>query len=356
MTRVLTSRHCHLVISGFTRHHYSNLNAVPLAIIALMASFLNLWQHFRFTEEQLGKVRKVTTGCDTLIYFHDVRIQHMPSISISLRIRVSVGYDPWRGKYVVDFWLDFKDLPHVDFIGGYFDFCWPQKENDWISFSRSGSFDRDGTQKSDGLVEGTKVISIFECRELKEFAFSMYFDVQQIAFKSGPLEDIDNLSPLKGYGRHQWIIDGEELSKLIQGDEVVRGYLDGGWDLYLWNRLRFGDLSLYLRSPFVPLYVSEFDVRIKGIGTIQNKRNKSTYDLRCNAGKTRRFEFENVIHKNINYPPTVLDLTYNQVQMASSITLEIEWEVIKVVGFEEDVDCSDVDKSVWKDLGICMEK
>lgn len=347
MTHVLTSRQCELILSGFTRHHYPNANAVPVAIITLMTTFFNMWQHFRFTKEQLEKLRNVSPDHETFILLHDVEI--IPNISISLGIRVSVVYHSKinTGQYDVHFSLDFAESMYISVIGGYFDIQWKRAEFGYVHFSRSID------HIYDGLVQLEEVMPLSECRSLTDFAFSIYFDVQQIKFADWTgIENIDNLSPLRGCGRYQWIIEGEELLRLKRS-QYISVSMDG-WNLFLSVKSHFvSNATLHLNASFKPLEVSGFETRITGMCTVTDERCGNGYNLRRKAGKSRRIEFQSSgVHlAGFCYSDFEIDLDCKSISKASSITFEMEWEIVSV----NDLDCNAVDKSAWRDSGICME-
>lgn len=371
MGRVLTSRQCRLAVSWFTRHEYPDENAVPLAIIYLMASFLNLWQYFRFTEEQLEKLRTISSRGDIrFIPIQDVRV-----LNRDFKLQIIARARPVRDRnkiigYGVYLELDCDrytdDQLDVEMIAGYFGIQPGKFEAGWVHFDRNFRLNDCPIFFQPGFDELTGYIPLSHCRSLDLCHFSIYFDVQQITFyKDSGIENISNpLPPLKGYGRHKWIIEDKELF-VFQLCGTTRMNMEEGWCLLL--QYRAGSIQMNLHHPFLPADVDGYDVKITGMSIVKNRRNDTKYHLRAKSGAARRTEFEHILtfppfrdqeSYTTNWRTLKIGFNYKHLCMASSITLEVQWEIIKL--FEEDSNGEwvELDKSSWirGQKGIDMTK
>ena len=197
MTRALLTQECIVVTSGFIRRSYSKINDVPIVIMDMISSFLNLWQYCKISEDFLQtvwkKILKSKYG-EVFVHFFDVVIGN---ISFGVGISASESGEfasEHQGamKLAIDAWVK----PHFDvhFIGGYFDISWEPCESTDIAFSR---FVSESGRIMLKMIEHTLFFS--DCNPLKTYTFAIYFDIQQIAFDHEQKENIDNLSPLKSY-------------------------------------------------------------------------------------------------------------------------------------------------------------
>ena len=219
MSFVSTTGGCELRVSGYTRKHYPNWSAVPVAIIALMSTFIDLWQRYRLTKDQLLKLHQVSDDISIVIPFTTVSIYN-----ISFQLCISATLPAESSEVELEFVAERPD--HIEFIGGYFYCCSRGFERQFIPYQRSI---QDGEHV---YLDDFRTIPLSECKTLSDLAFSIYFDVQQIKYaETVGIDNLDNFPPLKGYGECQVVIEEEDLTDLTNYVNIP--FIVDTWTIHL---------------------------------------------------------------------------------------------------------------------------
>ena len=353
MPHVFTSHDCELILSGYTRCNYQE-GSIPVAIISLMSSFFNLWQQYRLTAEQLKELNHISTEKALSIAFTNVAIENIPFQLVITAKVIAESTD-------VEMILDYVRPKGIEFIGGYFGCCLRGFEYRRLYYSRSVMYGQDG------YLTDFDTIPLSECNVLSDLQFSVYFDVQQIKYtETAELCDFDNLSPLKGYGGCQLVIEGDELCKL-RPLFFIDANAGGNWTLRLsldeWSGN--DEIKLHPAHSFLPLSVWGFQLKLKGRCIITYKRNPTKYKLREKAGKTRLCGFEDTNHYSQGVVSSGFGtgIRFDEISDISSITMDIEWRIISILtrdtDLDSDDDVQDFDDIEAEDFGIslhCTEK
>ena len=342
MPRCFTTSECGLIASSYIRNNHSSWSSFPAAIISLMSSFFNLWRHFRLTEDTLQEVRQVSYDEILSIRFTTVTIE-----DISFQLLLTLSHEPETVEdsdvELTDSDMEFADFDmqfafavlcpdHVQWIGGYFENFVPNSESTYVSYRRSLPPTDDG---STFLGEFDRM-PLSKCKSLTELQLSIYFDVQQIKYtESAHLPHMDNLSPLKGSGRYQWIIEDEQLSELQQTwciEKDLDGIPDisGDWNMALTRETDDKEIFLNPIYPFIPLPVCELDLYVEGSYVIKYKINpKEEREIEFSFEDTQTYDGHEVIQFETG-------ITRNDLADVVSITFDVEWKIVKILPEREE--------------------
>ena len=355
MPRCFTTPECELILSGYSRHNYSNWSLIPAAIISLMSSFYNLWRHFRLTEEKLQDLRQLSVNQYLSIHITTVSIQN-----ISFELILAVFHVPEPVEDCdVEFVFTYFCPKDVEWIGGYFESLLPNSECQQVSYQRSWEYNTDCVM-DDGVMflDEFGSMPLSKCKSLTELQFSIYFDVQQIKYAEyAQSPHMDNLSPLKGSGRYQWILEDEDLSELQQSwyiEKGIDGDISDDWDMALVRESDENETWLRPIYPFIPLSVCGFHLQVKGSYVIKYKINsKEEGEIESSFEDTQSYGTSGLSHFDTG-------ITRDDIADALSITLYVQLEIVSILPEEEESDSEDSDSnndwlSCVKKFGILME-
>lgn len=328
----MSSRDCNRVISGIARTHCHESNGVPDALICLMVSFLNLWDRFSLTVEEM---RKLYYRC---FYGRGTSFNITPITFGKLLIRCRLNAVRTGNLVQLRFSVDLPSKARH--IGGFFKINhYPLEEMrlNEASFKRIEGRDRMVDEIQCSLVDLDSLL------ESKDLSFSRYVDIRQVQYaESGPIKDFDGMPPLNKYWKYQWSIQEEELNQLYESKRLLTlGTTKSiGWGLRCVFREASDPLVIRIRRPYLP-------VQIRCTGLKVNLRST----IKMKDGNTVEFEMETdpFTHcKNVGVYRTVsTGVSRDNILNATSIILDIEWELINPRDYRMQIYTSD-----WARLGI----
>lgn len=318
----LTSKQCDKLLCGYIRANYSAESekpSFPIAIIALITSFFNLWQHFSLTDDQVQKLQVISPNNDVIIPFHTFWIRKFP---IQLRLKATLLHESSACSPEIKLKVEYVRPDGVRFIGGYF--FSGHREPNYITFQYCRSVN--------GYLCEFKVIKLSETNLLSDLGFFFCCDIRQIKFVENEtnFHDLDTLPPLKGKGRQQWSVEEEQLEDWFERTSSLPGGTEasanGNWKMYLYPDPESGEIHFQVWHPFVPLDIEGYRLKVTGKCTIEAEDYEGEAETYYSGfGKTKALYWS---YQGVNF---YTGIARNVLSRAYHLKMEIEWEIVAVI-------------------------
>ena len=323
----LSSRDYEYALRGYSRIYYQEHRLIPETVISLIVGFLNFWQQFVVTADQCSQFLRASEVDDDGDTFEVDPIELDPfyfgQFKFESRLvcaHTFVDEETDRGR--VHLRLDIT-LPHgILCVGGYFGWQVPGQDE----VVRYGRFRRSGTNRFRKVTDWTMWEK--DLQKAEGLSFAQYIDIRQVEFMYTPdtidMDDIDIMPSLSKTGHHRWEMDGKSLTKGQESDIE-------GWRIWKKYCVEYGMVEVSILPSHLPLPVWAFVLKVTVNGTIETVGHEiivmaieKQIEIDCRSFEkwqpgTGWFEAEIILPDNAHL---VKD---------STISLEIDWEVVKVL-------------------------